>query len=127
MRTADKVLEILGDVVPTDEQFRAAAATANAPRMQLTRYLLLAFERHERGEKLPGIVTHDMFANCRVQRILPRVATDWPGFMEEDVVGWSKRLGGTYSSRNHGFFLRSKISRSQATVVRMRRTRRAVS
>jgi hypothetical protein len=104
VRTADRVLEILGDVVPTDEQFRAAAATANAPRMQLTRYLLLAFERHERGEKLPGIVTHDMFANCRVQRILPRGATDWPGFVGEDVVGWSKKLGNytfSFSEERH--------------------------
>jgi hypothetical protein len=91
--TADQVLEILGDLVPTDEQFRTVAAAASAPRIQLTGYLLLAFDRYKNGVELPGIVTHEIFSEYYAQRILPKGATDWPSFLGQDVVSWSKRLG----------------------------------
>lgn len=94
VRTTEQVLEVLGDIVPTDEQFRRAAALMNAPRARLTRYLLLAFERYVGESERPGVVPQEFQEQCYVHRVLPRGATgDWSGFEELDMVDWSRRLG----------------------------------
>jgi hypothetical protein len=91
--SSEQVLSVLHSIVPTDEEFRGAVQAMNAPKASLTRYLLTSFERYSAGEEHPYLVSAEM-ENLTAQRILPAVSqSEWFGFHDEDLVGWSKRLG----------------------------------
>ena len=94
IETTEGVLDIVGVVVPTDEQFRGVARNMAAPRIELVKYLLTAYERYLRCEIRPAIVSREELAQLSVERVLPKNADgDWPAFGESDIANWSKRLG----------------------------------
>lgn len=65
LRTAMKTL------VPNDEKFRAAFATATVSRKPLARYLLSALERGSQGDPQPELVVNENKEEVNLEHILP--------------------------------------------------------
>jgi hypothetical protein len=95
LRSADQLLRQLIPIVPTDREFDNSFARARVPKANVARYLMTALERHERGLRLPELVTEDFGAGLRLQHVLPRAAelTDWPGISDEEAKGLVPRVG----------------------------------
>jgi Protein of unknown function (DUF1524)/Protein of unknown function DUF262 len=95
IKSAAELLKELGGIVPNDETFEDGFARARQTKSRISRYLLLALERSERGEKEPELVPNKNEDEVNLEHILPRNAKlkDWPSFAPDEVPVWTQRLG----------------------------------
>ena len=85
----------LSVIVPDDRTFKEAFASTRQTKSRISRYLLLALERSETGEREPELVPNRNEDEVNLEHILPRNAkqADWPSFAPEEVPVWSQRVG----------------------------------
>lgn len=96
IKTAAEVLSEIAAIVPSDEDFRAAFATARVPKSNIARYYLLALERQNAGEKEPELVPNSNEEEVNLEHVLPQRATakDWgTSFNEEERRTFLHRVG----------------------------------
>ena len=89
------LLQELSDIIPTDEEFRAAFASARVTNAKLARYFLLVLERTKSGKKEPELVPNADEEQLNLEHVLPKSAKerDWPQFSDEERTVWVHRLG----------------------------------
>ena len=94
INTTAGVLETLGSIVPTDEDFSTAATTMAAPKASISRILLVAWEQHLSNVQPAAVLSEDEYGRTKIQRVLPRAPNDsWTEFTDEDALSWSRRFG----------------------------------
>lgn len=96
LKTTAQVLSEIGAIVPSDDEFRTAFATARVPKSNLARYYLLALERQRGGEKEPELVPNANEDQVNLEHVLPQRASakDWgANFSEEERKTFLHRLG----------------------------------
>jgi len=83
----------MASVVPDDDKFRAALATANVPVASLARYYLRTLQIVKDGKQEPMYVPSDAAA-VTLEHILPvNPGSDWKHVSEEDGKAYYNRLG----------------------------------
>ena len=99
IKTVAELLSQLQPILPTDEEFRAAfktsRVTTSSGRAAIARYYLHAFERVERGEDQPELVSNEDAEEVNLEHILPKnpKAGEWDQFSPERQKVWVHRLG----------------------------------
>jgi hypothetical protein len=95
IKTAAALLKELSGIVPDDTQFEDEFARARQTKAGIARYLQLALERSEIGEKEPELVPNANEDEVNLEHILPQRAksSEWPEFAAEEVSQWANRLG----------------------------------
>jgi Protein of unknown function DUF262/Protein of unknown function (DUF1524) len=85
----------LANIIPTDDQFRAAFAVARVNRGTLARYLLSALERVKQGKMEPELVPNEDESKVNLEHILPRNPKDgeWGQFTKDEQAAYLQRLG----------------------------------
>ena len=95
IKTASELRKELAGIIPSDDEFEAAFATARVSRQSLSRYYLNALERQEGGVSEPELVPNSDEEQVNLEHVLPKKATptDWPSFSEEERSAYVDRLG----------------------------------
>lgn len=95
IKTTAALLKELSPIVPDDRTFKEAFVSTRQTKSRISRYLLLALERAERGEKEPELVPNENEDEVNLEHILPRNAkkAEWPSFTPEEVPVWAQRIG----------------------------------
>lgn len=95
IKTTLQLLKELSPIVPEDGDFKDAFGRTRQTKSAISRYLLLALERSKSGDIEPELVPNADEEEVNLEHILPRRAkrADWPKFREEEVGGWSHRIG----------------------------------
>lgn len=95
IKTTAELLTELYPIVPDDRTFKDAFVSTRQTKSRISRYLLLALERAESGEKEPELVPNDNEEQVNLEHILPRNAkvAEWPSFTPEEVPVWAQRIG----------------------------------
>jgi Protein of unknown function DUF262/Protein of unknown function (DUF1524) len=95
IKTTAALLKELTPIVPDDQTFKEAFASTRQTKSRISRYLLLALERAEMGDKEPELVPNKNEDEVNLEHILPRNAkkADWPSFSPEEVPVWAQRVG----------------------------------
>jgi hypothetical protein len=85
----------LSNIIPTDDQFKAAFATARVNRGTLARYLLIALERAKQGKAEPELVPNEDEGLVNLEHILPRNPKigEWTQFTKDEQRAYLQRLG----------------------------------
>lgn len=85
----------LAKIVPADDQFKAAFATARVNRGTLARYLLIALERAKLGKAEPELVPNEDEGLVNLEHILPRNPKngEWTQFTKDEQKAYLQRLG----------------------------------
>lgn len=106
-KTTQQLLKQLSQVVPDDATFKEAFTRARQTKPRISRYLLLAMERTERGEAEPELVPNSDHDEVNLEHILPRNAKQhaWPAFQSEEIPVWANRIG------NHCLLRKSENAR----------------
>jgi hypothetical protein len=94
-RTASQVLELLENVVPSDDEFRSAFSVRRVNKLRLTQYLVQACEQQEMGVARPSVVSIENDTAFAPLNVLPRKAPsgEWPQFDEQTLGPAAHRLG----------------------------------
>jgi hypothetical protein len=91
--TAKQLREIMIDVVPNDEVFKKAFATASIRKTNLARYYLRAIELYLRDERQPQLLPNDDTASVNLEHILPVTpSADWD-ISDDEASAYYRRLG----------------------------------
>jgi hypothetical protein len=95
LKTTADLLKELTAIVPADEEFEAAFATARVTKGPIARYLLLALEHKKCGQEEPELVPNSDEDEVNLEHILPRNPNkaDWPSFDPDDFPTWIYRIG----------------------------------
>jgi hypothetical protein len=95
IKTANALLKELTTIVPSDEQFKDAFASARVTKASLARYYLNALERGKSGANEPELVPNANEEEVNLEHVLPKgaTATDWPTFDAEARRLWADRIG----------------------------------
>jgi Protein of unknown function DUF262/Protein of unknown function (DUF1524) len=81
-------------IIPTDDQFKQAFETATVSKAALARYFLRSLEMAAKQEATPWFVPNDDRQTINLEHVLPeKPESNWPNFDEEQVRGYSKRIG----------------------------------
>lgn len=81
-------------IVPNDEIFRTAFASARISKTFLTRYFLSSLERFARGEKDCELVPNTDATVVNLEHVLPEnVGANWPGIHPELAAAYYRRIG----------------------------------
>jgi len=92
--TASGLLTRLGDLIPTDGQFRAAFESARVSNAKLGRYYLRSLEMAAKNQQEPWFIPQDDGSIINLEHVLPRKPEgNWPGFNEDDHKLKATRLG----------------------------------
>lgn len=91
--TVKQLRQRMAEVVPNDEVFKTAFATASVRKTNLARYYLRAIELFLRDEKQPQLLPNDDTSSVNLEHILPVTpSADWD--ISEDVASaYYRRLG----------------------------------
>lgn len=93
IKTVKQLTALMLDVIPNDERFKAAVATANVSKAHLARYYLRAMQMQEDGEKEPQYVPNDG-REVTLEHILPENPGDgWKHIPPDVAKAHYKRLG----------------------------------
>ena len=91
--TVNELIKDMMQVIPDDERFAAAVATANVANAQLARYYLRSLQLAEEGEKEPQYIPNDSIA-VTLEHILPsKPGKNWEHINPEDAKALCNRLG----------------------------------
>ncbi len=93
--TAAQVRVALKDIVPGNDEFKAAFETANVSSAKLARYYLRALEAAARSEEEPWFIPNADRQAINLEHILPRKPMgNWPSFgTEELAAAFTNRIG----------------------------------
>jgi hypothetical protein len=92
--TAAELKDQLKTLTPTDAQFREGFQRAKSSTAKLARYYLRSLERAAKNETHPEFIPEDDRSIITLEHVLPlNPETNWPGFSEDDVREYVKRLG----------------------------------
>lgn len=93
MRTASELARAMTNVIPNDEQFRAAFESARVSQHFLARYYLRVLEQQHAGEEQPEMVPNEE-AVITLEHVLPQTpGPEWVAFDEETAAAFYKRIG----------------------------------
>ena len=76
IKSVDHLFAELQSIVPTDEQFESAFATALLPRSNLARYYLIALEKGKKGDPEPEFVPNSDEEQVNLEHVLPKNASE---------------------------------------------------
>jgi hypothetical protein len=94
IKTANKLQKAMKPIVPTDEQFRTAFATATVSTKYLARYYLRALEQTNSGQAQPELVPNPNEDEVNLEHVLPqKPGNSWPQFTADQALAYSRRLG----------------------------------
>jgi hypothetical protein len=71
LKSAAKLRDAMGSLVPNDEKFRNAFATASLSKAPLARYVLRTLERQAAGEDQPELVVNENEEEVNLEHVLP--------------------------------------------------------
>lgn len=91
--TVDELIKDMMQVMPDDERFAAAVATANVANAQLARYYLRSLQLAKDNEKEPQYVPNESIA-VTLEHILPnKPGKNWAHINPDDAKALCNRLG----------------------------------
>lgn len=96
IKTTNELLAEISTIVPSDDEFQAAFATARVPKGGLARYYLIALERGQKGEPQPELVPNANEEEVNLEHVLPKRASqkDWgKTFSPDERKDYLHRLG----------------------------------
>lgn len=95
IKTVAELRSELSAIIPSDEEFRVAFATARIPKAGIARYLLIALQKGADNKAEPELVPNEDEDQVNLEHILPKSSkrTDWSAFSEEDAKAYTHRLG----------------------------------
>lgn len=95
LKTQAALTKQLGPIIPIDDAFEAAFATARITKAKIARYLLNALERKKLGVSEPELVPNANEEQVNLEHVLPQNAKpeEWPAFSPEEVQAWVHRIG----------------------------------
>jgi hypothetical protein len=90
-----ELFEVMKEIIPSDDRFRASFVGFAPPSNKIARYYLIALERGEQGTAEPELVPNENEEQVNLEHVLPRKPKvgEWPGFDVVDASEWSGRLG----------------------------------
>lgn len=92
--TAKAFAKEMQKIVPNDEVFRTAFASARISKTFLSRYFLASLERHARGEKDCELIPNNDASIVNLEHVLPDNAGDnWPDWHPELAAAYFSRIG----------------------------------
>ena len=92
--TAEDLQKAMSQVVPTDQQFEQAFATATVSKVYLARYYLRALESMDQGDPEPAFVPNPNQEVVTLEHILPENASSaWSRIDEETAKVYYRRIG----------------------------------
>jgi hypothetical protein len=91
--SSKQLREMMIDVVPNDEVFKKAFATASIRKTNLARYYLRAIELHIRDERQPQLLPNDDTLSVNLEHILPVTPSAEWGISEDIASAYYRRLG----------------------------------
>ena len=92
--SASQLRDALLDIIPTDEQFKAAFSSATVSTHYLARYYLRTLERQKRGDSQPELVPINNTEFVNLEHVLPlNPSQDWNHLTEEEQTAYCKRIG----------------------------------
>ncbi len=92
--TAADLLDQVRTITPSDAWFREGFPRAKSSTAKLARYYLRSLERAAKNEAHPEFIPEDDRSIITLEHVLPlNPETNWPGFSEDDVRAYAKRLG----------------------------------
>jgi hypothetical protein len=95
IKGAKGLANAMGDVVPSDSEFRKQAEVITVSKSHLARYYLQALERQARGESQPELVPNPNEEEINLEHILPQNpgTTGWGHIPVEIARASARRLG----------------------------------
>jgi len=91
---ANEVLEILTEITPGDNDFRAAFARAEVISAAHARYYLRSLEMRNNREEFPSYEPNDDPMVINLEHVLPRSPEgNWPQFDDADAASAYRRIG----------------------------------
>lgn len=94
IETAAQLMGELAAITPPDPAFRDAFEIARVSNSRFARYYLRSLELTAKGEAEPWFLPTDDGSIINLEHILPKKPEgNWPTFTDEDVRGYSNRLG----------------------------------
>lgn len=81
-------------IIPNDEQFRDAFASATVSQAKFARYYLRSLEMAAKQEPDPWLIPNDDSDAINLEHVLPlKPMGEWERFSDDDVKAYSRRLG----------------------------------
>lgn len=94
IKTARDLKGSVRPIVPTNQEFRDAFATARVTKAQLARYYLRCLEMAARNDAEPYFVPTEDGSIINLEHILPKKPeSNWPQFTSDDAIVYVNRLG----------------------------------
>ena len=92
--TTDSLTSSLGELIPSDAQFKAAFETARVSNSKLARYYLRSLELTAKKEPEPSFIPQEDGSVINLEHVLPRKPEgNWPLFSEDDHKLRATRIG----------------------------------
>lgn len=92
--SARELKDQLKTLTPSDQQFQEAFERARVSSARLGRYYLRSLEMAAKQEPEPWYMLQDDRSIINLEHVLPeKPEGNWPGFSEDDVAQYAKRLG----------------------------------
>jgi hypothetical protein len=92
--TTNDLISSLGDLAPSDGQFKAAFETARVSNAKLARYYLRSLELAVKKEPEPWFIPQEDGNVINLEHVLPKKPEgNWPGFTDDDHKLRATRLG----------------------------------
>jgi hypothetical protein len=92
--TTDDLISSLGELMPSDGQFKAAFETARVSNARLARYYLRSLELAVKKEPEPWFIPQEDGNVINLEHVLPKKPEgNWPGFTDDDHKLRATRLG----------------------------------
>jgi hypothetical protein len=94
VKTASELQASIQSIVPKDQQFLDAFATATVSQAKFARYYLRSLEMVVKDVPDPWLIPNDDAEVINLEHVLPlKPDGEWQRFSEDDVKAYSKRLG----------------------------------
>ncbi len=93
IKTTDQLRKRMIDIVPNDEVFKEAFATATVRRTNLARYYLRALELHVKDEREPQLLPNDDTMSVNLEHILPVTPSDEWDISTDLAAAYYRRIG----------------------------------
>jgi hypothetical protein len=92
--TTDKLKEEIASIIPNNERFKAAFATATVSKQPLARYYLRSLDRAAKSEPIPWYIINDDKEIIDLEHVLPESTEgNYPQFTSEEHAALYRRLG----------------------------------
>ena len=91
--TVNQVIKLMLDIVPDDDRFQAAVATANVSQARLARYYLRSLQLQEDGDPEPQYVPNSG-GEVTLEHVIPKnPGQGWEHIEDDELRATYKKLG----------------------------------